>query len=114
MLCWWLNLNKFKCYWIADTDKYGIEIHGLNFNPTKTIFTTFGRCTFANSPHWQLNGSILRDEPNVNYLGTVLSNNPTAHTDARVQAARGAFYGLQSSGMCEGGVSPVVSAHMYI
>ena len=63
----------------------------------------------ANSPHWQLNGSILRDEPNVNYLGTVLSNNPKA----RVQAARRAFYGLQSSGMCEGGVSPVVLAHMY-
>ena len=48
-----------------------------------------------------------------NYLGTVLSNNPKAHTDARVQAARRAFYDLQSSGMCEGGVSPVVSAHMY-
>ena len=90
-----------------------IVSHGLNFNPTKTICTTFGRCTLANSPHWQLNGSILRDEPNVNYLGTVLSNNPKAHTDARVQAARRAFYGLQSSGMCEGGVSPVVSAHMY-
>ena len=41
------------------------------------------------------------------------SNNPKAHTDARVQAARRAFYGLQSSGMCEGGVSLVVSAHMY-
>ena len=87
--------------------------HGLNFNPTKTICTTFGRCTLANSPHWQLNGSILRDEPNVNYLGTVLSNNPKAHIDARLQAARRAFYGLQSSGMCESGVSPVVSAHMY-
>ena len=82
-----------------------IVSHGLNFNPTKTICTTFGRCTFTNSPHWQLNGSILRDEPNVNYLGTVLSNNP--------KATRRAFYGLQSSGMCEGGVSPVVSAHMY-
>ena len=87
-----------------------IVSHGLNFNPTKTICTTFGRCTFANSPHWQLNGSTLRDEPNVKYLGTVLSNNPP---DARVQAARRAFYGLRSSGMCEGGVSPVVSAHMY-
>ena len=41
------------------------------------------------------------------------SNNPKAHIDARVQAARRAFYGLQSSGMCEGGVSPVVPAHMY-
>ena len=60
-----------------------------------------------------LNGSILRDEPNVNYLGTVLSNNPKAHIDARLQAARRAFYDLQSSGMCEGGVSPVLSAHMY-
>ena len=90
-----------------------IVSHGLNSNPTKIICTTFGRCTFANSPHWQLNGSILRDEPNVNYLGTVLSNNPKAHTDARVQAARRAFYGLQSSGLCESGASPVVSAHMY-
>ena len=44
-----------------------IVSHGLNFNPIKTICTTFGRCTFANSPHWQLNGSILRDELNVNY-----------------------------------------------
>ena len=25
--------------------------HGLNFI-TKTISTTFGRCTFVNSPHW--------------------------------------------------------------
>ena len=66
-----------------------------------SFFDIFGRCTFANSPHWQLNGSILRNEPNINYLGTVLSNNPKAHIDARVQAARRAFYGLQSSGMCE-------------
>ena len=36
------------------------------------------------------------------------------HTkDARVKTAWRAFYGLQSSGMCEGGVSPIVSAHMY-
>ena len=33
--------------------------------------------------------------------------------DASVQAVRRAFYGLQSSGMCEGRVSPVVSAHRY-
>ena len=39
-----------------------IVSHGLKFNPTKTICTTFGRCTFANSPHWKLNGSILRDD----------------------------------------------------
>ena len=43
----------------------------------------------------------------------MLSNNPKAHIDARVQSAGRAFYGLQSSGMCEGGVSLVVSAHMY-
>ena len=92
---------------LINTASRYIVSHGLNFNPTKTICTTFGRCTLANSPHWQLNGSILRDEPNVNYLGTVLSNNPKAHIDARLQAARGAFYGLQSSGMCEGGVSPL-------
>ena len=98
---------------LINTASRYIVSHGLNFNPTKTICTTFGRCTLANSPHWQLNGSILRDEPNVNYLGTVLSNNPKAHIDARLQAARRAFYGLQSSGMCESGVSPVVSAHMY-
>ena len=46
-------------------------------------------------------------------VGTVLFIKPKAHIDARVQAARRAFYGLQSSGMCEGGVSPVVSARMY-
>ena len=43
----------------------------------------------------------------------MLSNNPKAQFDARLQAARRDFYGLQSSGMCESGVSPVVSAHMY-
>ena len=46
-------------------------------------------------------------------LGTVLFIKPKAHIDARVQAARRALYGLQSSGMCEGGVSPVESARMY-
>ena len=51
---------------INTASKY-IVSHGLNFKPTKTICTTFGRCAFANSSHWQLNGSILRDEPNVNY-----------------------------------------------
>ena len=90
-----------------------IVSHGLNFNLTKTICTTFGRCTFANSPPWQLNGSILRDEENVNYLGTVLSNKSKAHIDARVQAARRALFDLHSSGICEGGVSPVVSIRMY-
>ena len=98
---------------LINTASRYIMSHGLNFNPTKTICRTFGRCTFANSPHCKLNGSILRDEPNVNYLGTELSNNPKAHIDARVQAARRALYCLQSSGMCEGGVFPVVSAHMY-
>ena len=43
----------------------------------------------------------------------MLSNDPKAHIDASVQAVRRAFYGLQSSGMCEGRVSPVVSAHRY-
>ena len=52
---------------VINTASRYIVSHGLNFNPTKTICTTFGRCTFANSPHWQLNGPILRDEPNVNY-----------------------------------------------
>ena len=63
-----------------------IMSHGVNFNLTKTICMTFGRCIFANFSHWPLIGPILREEPNVNYLGTVLSNNPKAHIDDRVQA----------------------------
>ena len=38
-----------------------------------------------------------------------LFTNPSSHIDARLQAAYRTFYGLG----CEGGVSPVVPAHMY-
>ena len=37
----------------------------------------------------------------------------TDHTNARIQAARRAFYGLQSSGVCCDGVTPKTLSHIY-
>ena len=87
--------------------------HGLNFNPTKTICKTFGTCNFENAPKWYLNGSLLHSDNFITYLGTTLTGNVTDHINTRIQAAKRAYYGLQSSGVCCDGVTPKTLSHIY-
>ena len=87
--------------------------HGLNFNPTKIICKTFGTCNFENAPKWYLNGSLLHSDNLITYLGTTLTGNVTDHINTRIQAAKRAYYGLQSSGVCSDGVTPKTLSHIY-
>ena len=98
---------------LIDTASSYIIAHGLKFNASKTICTSLGAKHFETTPEWHLNGSVLREEAAVTYLGTVLSNNPKLHFDTRIKSATRAFYGLQCAGLCAGGVAPTVSAHMF-
>ena len=56
--------------------------HGLNFNPSKTVCTTFGHTVFERTPSWTLDGITLREQTSVTYLGTTMSDNPTNHIKA--------------------------------
>ena len=98
---------------LIDTASSYIIAHGLTFNASKTICTSLGAKHFETTPEWHLNGSVLREEAAVTYLGTVLSSNPKLHFDTRIKSATRAFYGLQCAGLCAGGVAPTVSAHMF-
>ena len=98
---------------LIDTASSYIIAHGLKFNASKTICTSLGANHFETTPEWHLNGSVLREEAAVTYLGTVLSSNPKLHFDTRIKSATRAFYGLQCAGLCAGGVAPTVSAHMF-
>ena len=62
------------------------------------ICKTFGTCNFENAPKWYLNGSLLHSDNFITYLGTTLTGNVTDHINTRIQAAKRAYYGLQSSG----------------
>ena len=42
-----------------------------------------------------------------------MSDNPTNHIKARISAARRAFYGQQSAGLCSCGVAPHTAAYIY-
>ena len=70
---------------------------------------------FETTPEWYLNGSVLREEATVTYLGTVLSSccYPKLHFDTKIKPANRAFHGLQCAGLCVGIVTPTVSAHMF-
>ena len=65
------------------------------------------------APKWILNDTILTEEKQVKYLGSILSNNPTNHVESRSKSARKAFYALQSAGLCKNGVDPYTIAHIY-
>ena len=56
---------------IIDPASSYIIAHGLNFNATKTICTFLRAKHFETKPEWHLNGSVLREEAAVTYLGTV-------------------------------------------
>ena len=98
---------------LIDTASSYIIAHGLKFNASKTICTSLGAKHFETTPQWHLNGSVLREEAAVTYLGTVLSSNHKLHYDTRIKSVTRDFYGLQCAGLCAGGVAPTVSAHMF-
>ena len=88
-----------------------ITAHGLNFNSSKTTCTTFGTTHQEVKPTWNLNEVNVKKDDAVTYLGTRLSNQTRDHIDSRITAARRAFYGLQSAGLCAGRVNPFTIAH---
>ena len=90
-----------------------ITSHGLNFNPSKTTCTTFGTTHQVVKPTWILNGTKLKQDDAVTYLGTRLSNHARDQIDNRITAARCAFYGLQGAGLCAKGANPFTIAHIY-
>lgn len=98
---------------LIDISSEYIKSHGLNFNPSKTVCCTFGKCHFRYQPTWKLNDVTLESSDRVTYLGTTMSNDPSDHVDTRIRGARQAFYGLQSAGVCKDGVSPYTAAHIY-
>ena len=61
-----------------------------------------------------LNGSLLHSDNLITYLGKTLTVNATDHNiNTRIQAARRAYYGLQSSGVCCDGVTPKTLSRIY-
>ena len=62
---------------------------------------------------WYLNGSLLHSDNLITYLGTTLTGNVTDNINTRIQAARRAYYDLQSSGACCDGVTPKTLSHIY-
>ena len=98
---------------LIDASRDYITSHGLNFNPSKTTCTTFGTTHQVVKPTWILNGTKLKQDNAVTYLGTRLSNHTHDHIDYRITAARRAFYGLQSVGLCAKSANPFTIAHIY-
>ena len=98
---------------LIDTASSFIKAGGLNFNPSKTVCTIFGKHHLTTAPKWILNDTILTEEKQVKYLGSILSNNHTDHVESRCKSARKAFYALQSAGLCKNGVDPYTIAHIY-
>ena len=98
---------------LIDTASSFIKAGGLNFNPSKTVCTIFGKHHLTTAPKWILNDTILTEEKQVKYLRSILSNNHTDHVESRCKSARKAFYALQSAGLCKNGVDPYTIAHIY-
>ena len=64
------------------------------------------RVNFEKTSKWYLNNSLLHSDNSITYLGITLTGNDTDHINIRIQAARRAYYGLQSSGVSCDGVTP--------
>ena len=74
---------------LIDVSRDYINSHGLNFDPSKTTCTTFGTTHQLVKPTWILNGTKLKQDDAVTYLGTRLS---TMHviistTESQLQGA---------------------------
>ncbi len=93
---------------IKCANHYIIE-HRLAFNASKTSCVVFGKCYFE-QPKWFLNGTELKCDNEMKYLGAILLKKYT-HQQERLKASHKAFYGSQGSGMCANGVRPEVVSH---
>ncbi len=72
----------------------------------------FGKCYFE-QPKWFLNGTELKCDNEMKYLGAILSKKYHTPQQERLKASRKAFYGLQGSVMCANGVRPEVVLHLW-
>ncbi len=89
-----------------------ITEHGLKFNASKTSYVIFGKCYFEQLK-WVLNGTELKCDNEMKYLGVILSKKYHTDQQKRLKTSRKAFYGLQGSGMCVNGVRPEVVSHLW-
>ena len=89
-----------------------ITQHGLRFNPMKTSCVTFRKSPFPDRC-WHLQGTQLTETSEIKHLGVILANNSKSHAEARIQAARRAFYSLQGAGLCVKGCNSETIAHIY-
>lgn len=74
---------------IKCTDHYKTE-HKMAFNATKTICVTFGKCYFE-QPKWFLNGTEVKCDNEMNYLGTVISKKYHTNQQHRLKASHNVF-----------------------
>ena len=98
---------------LINTASSFIKAGGLNFNSAKTVCTIFDKYHLTTAPKWILNDTILTEEKQVKYLGSILSNNPADHVESRCKSARKDFYALLNAGLCKNGVDPCTIAHIY-
>ena len=91
-----------------------ISQQGLRFNPAKTICMTYGKSSFEKAPSWLIQGTKLKQECVMKYLGVELSNDRGGrHANERIRAAQRAFYSLQGAGLHFHGLDVHVAAKLY-
>ena len=98
---------------LIDTASSFIKAGSLNFNPSETVCTTFGKHHLTTAPKSILNDTIFTEEKQVKYMESILSNNPADHVESRCKLARKAFNALQGAGLGKNGVDSCTIAHIY-
>lgn len=90
--------------------------HGLRFNPSKTVCSTFGQSRLTETPALTIEGEEVRwTDDGIKYLGAQLHRGiGLLHVEQRIKAAQKAFYSLQGAGLCYGGVKPDVATHLFL
>ena len=72
-----------------------------------------GKHPFNIYPKWYINGTDLKIEQHINYLGAVISNNSgKEHVSSRLNSCRKAFYSLQGAGLSQNSLD--IDTLMYI
>ncbi len=89
--------------------------YGMSFNPTKTEYVIFGKCTLEKRPQWFLNNIMLHctNEGTIKYIGAILSSKTHDHIEMRVKACIRAFYAIQGVGLYNSGLSPGIVSHIW-
>ena len=89
-----------------------ISEHGLCFNPIKTNCLIKGNHPFNNDAKWYINGTKLKTEQHINYLGAVISNNSgKEYVSSRLNSCRKP-YSLQGAGLSHNSLD--IDTLMYI